>query len=484
MKRLLSMLILGFSMAMLLGDCGGGGGGGNGSVPATYNDLVGVWTTNNDGFYYGDNGCGCGLAGAAGTFTIESQSGNAITLMDTNGNPVAATLSGNQISWSAPLIPANALTCADPGPETITITLSADNAGTAMTTATCYGEGTGPYTSTLGGTVTKASNGFLTVTYNGNGNTGGSPPADSNLYDPSQQVTVLGTGSLVKTGDNFSGWNTKADGSGTTYTQGQSFAMGSTDVTLYAIWTIQPTYTVTYNGNGIVSCTAPTDGTHYVTNQTVTVKGYSCNLIKTGYLLTDWNTQANGSGTSYTVGQTFPMGSADVTLYAINTPVKLVFLTKNTGGFTSNPPVGAAGGDAGCLSYASSAGLTGNWMAWLSDATTSPSTRFTQSAVPYVTLDGTVIANNWAQLTSGTLQNAIMHDENGAAVAASYVWTGTNVNGAAIIGISGNDCNNWTTSTSSYTAAVGYSSNSNSLWTSDITYGCQNTNVRLYCFQQ
>lgn len=76
-----------------------------------------------------------------------------------------------------------------------------------------------------------------TVTYNGNGNTGGTVPIDSNTYLKGQSVTVLGnTGSLVKTGFSFSGWNTQANGSGTTYTQGQTFILGGSSVTLYALW--------------------------------------------------------------------------------------------------------------------------------------------------------------------------------------------------------------------------------------------------------
>jgi uncharacterized repeat protein (TIGR02543 family) len=77
-----------------------------------------------------------------------------------------------------------------------------------------------------------------TVTYNGNGNTGGSVPVDANHYNSSQTVTVLGnTGTLVKTSYVFSGWNTAADGSGTTYTGGLTFTIGSTNVLLYALWT-------------------------------------------------------------------------------------------------------------------------------------------------------------------------------------------------------------------------------------------------------
>ncbi|MGD9190071.1 MAG: InlB B-repeat-containing protein, partial [Desulfobacteraceae bacterium] len=76
-----------------------------------------------------------------------------------------------------------------------------------------------------------------TVTYDGNGHTAGSVPIDSTGYEQGQTVTVLGnTGSLEKEGFFFNGWNTRAEGSGTTYTQGQAFTMGTSDITLYAAW--------------------------------------------------------------------------------------------------------------------------------------------------------------------------------------------------------------------------------------------------------
>ncbi len=77
-----------------------------------------------------------------------------------------------------------------------------------------------------------------TVTYNGNGNTGGLPPADSSSpYEPGHTVTVLdNTGSLVKTDYTFNGWNTQADGLGTNYVAGNTFSMPSSNVTMYAKW--------------------------------------------------------------------------------------------------------------------------------------------------------------------------------------------------------------------------------------------------------
>ncbi len=78
------------------------------------------------------------------------------------------------------------------------------------------------------------------MTYAGNGSTGGAAPVDPNACFSGTTVTVLAnTGSLVRAGYAFAGWNTAADGSGTNYpaTGSATFAMGAADVTLYAKWT-------------------------------------------------------------------------------------------------------------------------------------------------------------------------------------------------------------------------------------------------------
>ena len=156
-----------------------------------------------------------------------------------------------------------------------------------------------------------------TVFYNGNNNTGGSPPSDPTNYQQGQTVTVPGnTGNLTKTGYSFTGWNTAPDGSGATYAQGQTFTMGASNVTLYALWTSTATYTVTYNGNGNTGGTVPVDSTNYLQGQTVTVQGNTGNLVKTGYVFAGWNTQSDGNGTTFWQGQTFTMGANNVTLYA------------------------------------------------------------------------------------------------------------------------------------------------------------------------
>jgi uncharacterized repeat protein (TIGR02543 family) len=155
----------------------------------------------------------------------------------------------------------------------------------------------------------------FTVVYNGNGNTGGSVPVDSNPYLEGETVTVMEFGTLARTGYSPVGWNTEAGGSGTAYAPSATFVMGTSDVTLYAQWTPLPTYTVAYNGNGNTGGTVPIDSNDYLEGAIVTVMEIGT-LVRTGYGCLEWNTAANGSGTAYAPGATFVMGASDVTLYA------------------------------------------------------------------------------------------------------------------------------------------------------------------------
>ena len=156
-----------------------------------------------------------------------------------------------------------------------------------------------------------------TVTYNGNGNTGGSPPTDSSgPYASGATVTVLGAGNMGKLGHAFAGWNTAANGSGTSYSPGSTFTL-SGGTTLYAQWTpSSATYTITYNGNGNTGGTAPTDpGNPYLIGSAVTVLGNTGGLTNTGFTFTGWNTASNGAGISCSPGSSLLI-AANTTLYA------------------------------------------------------------------------------------------------------------------------------------------------------------------------
>ncbi|MCT6925491.1 kelch repeat-containing protein [Metasolibacillus sp.] len=107
----------------------------------------------------------------------------------------------------------------------------------------------------------------FTMTYDGNTSTGGSVPIDTNQYVPGALVTVAGNvGDLEKKGYKFIGWNTKADGTGISYVANNTFAIGSTNVILYAKWeAITPPSNPYPNENGGATSPAlPTSTTEMI----------------------------------------------------------------------------------------------------------------------------------------------------------------------------------------------------------------------------
>jgi len=89
---------------------------------------------------------------------------------------------------------------------------------------------------------------LYTVSYDGNGSTGGSVPLDNNKYGQGQSVEVLeNTGALIKTGYTLSGGILRQMTAAQGTCQAQ-FHHGTSTVTLYAQWEVSRTYAIIYNG--------------------------------------------------------------------------------------------------------------------------------------------------------------------------------------------------------------------------------------------
>ncbi|MEK0312419.1 RCC1 domain-containing protein [Cohnella sp. 56] len=155
------------------------------------------------------------------------------------------------------------------------------------------------------------------VIYRGNGHTGGDGPVDDEAYEAGASVTVLGnTDGFIRKGYSFVGWNTKADGSGEVYAAGDTVAMGTSDLELYAQWTANPTYGVTYEAPDADSGAVPVDSGSYEAGAEFTVLGNTGGLARAGYTFAGWTLAADGSGTAYQAGAKLTMGAAAVKLYA------------------------------------------------------------------------------------------------------------------------------------------------------------------------
>jgi len=158
----------------------------------------------------------------------------------------------------------------------------------------------------------------FTVTYDGNGHTGGSVPIDAQEYLEGGSVVIQGYGNLVRNGHSFIGWNTERNGSGDWYQPGDTFTMLGENVTFYAQWDSdgEPTaFTVTYDGNGHTGGSAPIDPQGYLEGESVIIQDRG-NLTRSRYSFIGWNTERDGSGDWYQPGDTFTMLRENVTFYA------------------------------------------------------------------------------------------------------------------------------------------------------------------------
>ena len=99
-------------------------------------------------------------------------------------------------------------------------------------------------TATNGGTIylyAQWTPNKYTVKFDGNGSTSGSTAEQTFTYDQAQNLNKNG---YIRDGYTFNGWNTKADGTGTSYTDQQSVinltSANNGTVTLYAQWKVIP----------------------------------------------------------------------------------------------------------------------------------------------------------------------------------------------------------------------------------------------------
>ena len=142
------------------------------------------------------------------------------------------------------------------------------------------------------------------ITFNSNGGTKTMTPQELSYNVP----TKLNKNTFTREGYTFTGWNTKADGTGTSYTDEQTISISS-NITLYAQWKINK-YKITFNSNGGTKTMAPQEVSY-----NASTKISKNTFERAGYAFTGWNTKADGTGTSYTDEQAISITS-NITLYA------------------------------------------------------------------------------------------------------------------------------------------------------------------------
>ncbi len=187
-------------------------------------------------------------------------------------------------------------------------------------------------------------------------------------------------------------------------------------------------------------------------------------------------------------------GTCDAEARCIQPPLT-VFVTSGT---TNGSFGGIAEGDAICNAEATAAGVTGSFIAWLSDSNVDAYTRLTgilgladplvPANAPYELVDGTLVSESADNLTefsnpgkTAFLQNAIDLEADGtAAVSNSFVWTATDSDGT---GFGTASCVDWTSALGSEVGIVGAITQFGDDWTNvGVAFPCDTEHL-LYCFE-
>ncbi len=169
-----------------------------------------------------------------------------------------------------------------------------------------------------------------TLTYDGNGNTGGTVPESSgDSYDSGSEVPIsANSGNLTKTGYVLTSWNTSPDGQGTEYLIDGSDTISSIleNITLYAHW-IPLDITVSFDPNGSVVSPSTMNVTYDA------IYGGLPTPTKTGYEFNGWFTKQS----SLINSDSFVTNERMHTLYARWSPLTVTVNFDSNGGDAVTP---------------------------------------------------------------------------------------------------------------------------------------------------
>jgi len=188
-----------------------------------------------------------------------------------------------------------------------------------------------------------SSNNTVTVTYNGNGNTGGTPPTGHMFTAPGSFTVMQPSSAMVRAGYRFTGWRVSHTGQVFVPPHVVSVNSGGT-IRLDAVWerdgSSNNTVTIVFRSSGHTTGSPPA-------NITVSVPGGSPplphpNMTKTGHMFVGWRTQF-GDGLHAGYGVWFNAGqSGTFTLDAIWHPIHnnniVTVQFRSSGHTTGSPP--------------------------------------------------------------------------------------------------------------------------------------------------
>lgn len=187
--------------------------------------------------------------------------------------------------------------------------------------------------------------------------------------------------------------------------------------------------------------------------------------VDSGQGLADGNMGDGGTSSSCPSGDPGASGCTSDFMYR-------VFITSS---LNSGNLGGLDGADSRCMTKATEAALSGNFVAYVSTLT-QPAWQRLNGGGPWYLTTSELVACDASELADGCLGTPINKDESGELVDNKLVWTGAHST------IADRNCSNWTSAAVSSTAFVGNSSQSSDAFMTAQTATCQLA-MRLYCFE-
>lgn len=248
----------------------------------------------------------------------------------------------------------------------VDLTLSGNTPGrTGYTFAGWATSSTGNVVYAAGGTYTANASATLyakwtansyTISYFGNGNTGGTAPSSQTYTYGGSAVTISGQGTLTRTGYTFVRWNTQSNGNGTNYSPGTSYSTAA-NLNLYAVWQLAFT---------APTCVAPS--LQFQRNTNLQYLRWYC----------DYPTPSGDL--SYIDGMQWQLSTTASTTGLLNS------------GIRAYPGAGSYPYNVGGVGWAFKAGVDGQ----VSDITYSSSARYGRARVVMVGTDGNTYYGTWS----------------------------------------------------------------------------------------
>ena len=213
-----------------------------------------------------------------------------------------------------------------------TVTADIGNPITCLVTAV-NNRGTTPVASSNSITIVAQT---YTISYAGNGSTGGSAPTSPTSVNSGSTFTTP-SNTYSRTGYTFAGWLSSQNS--TTYSAGVTHPAATGNITLTAQWTAN-TQTISYAGNSNTGGSAPTSPTTVSYGSTFTTP--SNTYSRTGYTFAGWLSSQNS--TTYSAGVTHPAATGNITLTAQWTANTLTVTWNSQGGSAINSTTTTTGG--------------------------------------------------------------------------------------------------------------------------------------------